>query len=102
MAKSSSKDKVTYYPDSWHNDFSDGELRSILVLMKHLNEETNFDINGHPKTDVIENMLRDIDRGLYDNYLVWDYEMYENMLLQKDATRKMHQLTTNFEKSSNL
>ncbi|MDD5997184.1 MAG: hypothetical protein PUC42_09790 [Bacteroidales bacterium] len=91
LARSTSKDKITYYPEMWQKDFSDGEIRSILVLMKHLNEESNFDVNGNPKTTVIEKMIRDIDRGLYDNYLVWDYEMYENFLMQKGVANLVAQ-----------
>ncbi|MCQ2211831.1 MAG: hypothetical protein MJZ34_16240 [Paludibacteraceae bacterium] len=97
LSKSASKDKVTYYPESWQKNFSDGELRSILVLKKHLNEESNFDVKGNPKEDVMNKMVRDIDRGLYDNYLVWDYEMYENMVLQTNVTKSVQQMTNNHQ-----
>lgn len=97
LAKSVSKDKTTYFPPSWEKKFSDGELRSLLVLIKHLNEESNFDVKGNPKEDVISKMVRDIDRGLYDNYLVWDYEMYENMVMQINVTKSVQQMTNNHQ-----
>ena len=89
LAYSISKEKITHYPNYWWKNFSDGELRNLLVLMKHLNEEWNFDVNGKPKADVIKNMIRDVDRGLYDTYLLWDYEAYNNLVSQNSATAIM-------------
>ena len=35
-------------------------------------------MRGNPRKDKIESMLKEIELGLWDTYLMWNYEAYQN------------------------
>jgi len=78
-------------PYNWENLFSLGELKPVYVFKDQVNVPLHFDENGKPRADKIESLLNDIDMGLFDSYLTWNYEAYVSV---KEQIR-MGQATTN-------
>lgn len=79
-------------PSDWELLFSLGELKPILVFKEQVNIPLNFDNNGLPKAEKIESLIKEIDLGLWDSYLMWNYEAYQNAKNQI----KMGELFSNF------
>lgn len=78
-------------PDKWESFFSLGELKPIMVFKDQVNVPLHFDENGNPITEKMESLLKEIDLGLWDSYLTWNYDAYQNNRNQL----QMCQLITN-------
>ena len=70
------------YPFEWDKKFTPGEIQTILVLIARVNNSDYFKGNGEPDYDKIETLIKEIEIGLWDNYLFWDYDSYQNMRSQ--------------------
>lgn len=75
-------EKLMTSPQNWEYKFSLGELKPILIFKEQVNIPMNFDDNGNPKSESMESLLREIDLGLWDSYLMWNYEAYQNVKIQ--------------------
>jgi len=62
--------------------FSLGEFKAIQVLRDQVRDQMYFDKNGQPLKEKIDSLVRDIDLGLWDSYLMWNYEAYQNTKVQ--------------------
>lgn len=62
--------------------FSLGEFKAIQVLRDQVRDQMYFDKNGQPVKEKIDSLVRDIDLGLWDSYLMWNYEAYQNTKVQ--------------------
>lgn len=62
--------------------FSLGEFKAIQVLREKVNNLAYFDKNGQPIKEKIEVLLKEIDLGLWDSYLLWNYENYQSVMAQ--------------------
>ena len=62
--------------------FSLGEFKAIQVLRDQVRDQMYFDKNGLPIKEKIEYLLKDIDLGLWDMYLMWNFEAYQNVKAQ--------------------
>ncbi len=62
--------------------FSLGEFKAIQVLRDQVRDQMYFDKNGLPIKEKIESLLKDIDLGLWDMYLMWNFEAYQNVKTQ--------------------
>ena len=62
--------------------FSLGEFKAIQVLRDQVKDHMYFDKNGLPIKERIESLLKDIDLGLWDMYLMWNFEAYQNVKTQ--------------------
>lgn len=69
-------------PSNWESQFSLGELKPILIFKDQVNVPLNFDDKGNPKSENIKSLFREIDLGLWDSYLMWNYEAYQNIKIQ--------------------
>ena len=78
LAKSTLKQNLITLPAGWEFDFSPGELKPIIVFSEQVNIPLNFDTNGNPRQEKIQALLKDVDLGLWDSYLLWNYEAYIN------------------------
>jgi len=73
-------------PSDWTDKFSWGELQRVLVFQSKVKYFGYFNDNdGKPNTAKIDQLIREIDAGLWDEYLQWDYSAYQNMLAQKQV-----------------
>lgn len=76
---------IIYYPDRWWEYFSPGETNAIYVIKDKLADKSLFNENtGMPKHEKIEEVIKEIDIGLWDMYLDWSYEAFSNLQTQKD------------------
>lgn len=62
--------------------FSLGEFKAIQVLREQVRDQMYFDKNGQPIKEKIDTLLKDIDMGLWDSYLMWNYEAYLSVKMQ--------------------
>ena len=62
--------------------FSLGEFKAIQVLRDQVRDQMYFDKNGLPIKEKIDSLLKDIDLGLWDMYLMWNFEAYQNVKAQ--------------------
>lgn len=69
-------------PDGWFKSFTPGEFQTILVLRYQLANTEYFSSNGSPDPAKIKALIREIEIGLWDNYLFWDYESFMNIRAQ--------------------
>jgi len=77
------KSKVVTYPERCLNIFSHGEWLTILVLHDKVVCPTYFDQQtGCSDAAKIEQLKQEIDIGLWDGYLQWDYSAYKSMEVQ--------------------
>lgn len=77
----SQEQKVTY-PFEWVKDFTPGEIQTILVLISRVNNPDYFRGDGSPDKNKMEALINEIEIGLWDSYLFWDYEAYQNIRSQ--------------------
>lgn len=57
--------------------FTLGEFKAIQVLREQVRDQMYFDKNGEPIKEKIDTLLKDIDLGLWDSYLMWNFENYQ-------------------------
>lgn len=74
----------------WEKKFTLGELKPILVFSEQVGVPLNFDENGKPNPDKMKTLLKDIDLGLFDSYLMWNYDMYLNVKTQNNLVQKLN------------
>ncbi len=52
------------------------------MLIARVNNSDYFKGDGNPDNDKIDVLIKEIEIGLWDNYLFWDYDSYQNMRSQ--------------------
>lgn len=72
---------IVSQPD-WHKVFSPGELQIIFVLRIQLANTAYFMPDGNADPVKMKTLIREIEIGLWDNYLFWEYESYQNIRAQ--------------------
>lgn len=81
-----SEDRQTVmYPKDWFNDFSLGERYAICVMKERISTEEYLNSNAQIDNKKISDLLRDIDCGLWDNCLYWDYTNYRSVISTMSA-----------------
>lgn len=84
-------------PKNWETMyFTPGEVQAILVFYKRVHDNIYYEDNGNLRSGIIDKLLNEIEIGLWDNYLFWDYAAHQNMLSQNmlaDGMFKMFQTT---------
>ena len=80
LAKShyNSETKQTTYNPDWVKTFGLGEYLSLRYLHEQACFDVLYDQNGNAISEKIDQILHEIDLGLWDNYLFGNYEMYKN------------------------
>lgn len=74
--------KVLTEPAELGTVFTLGEYKAIQVLREQVRDQMYFDKNGEPIKEKIDSLLKDIDLGLWDSYLMWNYENYQGVKAQ--------------------
>ena len=72
-------------PVDWYKQFTPGELQTILVLRTQLANTDYFSENGQADSNKIKDLIREIEIGLWDNYLFYDYESFTNIQAQHNV-----------------
>ena len=80
----SSVKKFVQYPDGWMKNFSFGEMNIVLIIKEKLLDTFLYeDTTGLPKQQCIQDIINEINMGLWDAYLDWAYEAFSNVQTQK-------------------
>lgn len=74
-------------PQNWEAAFTFGEYKIILPFREQVNDIYFFDTNGYPNKEKIKTLLKDIEIGLWDEYLCWSFEAYQNVKSQNYVTQ---------------
>ncbi|MCL2520987.1 MAG: hypothetical protein FWE37_08340 [Spirochaetaceae bacterium] len=77
------KDKLNY-PQDWINNFTHGEHRAINAFIGGLINDRYFDNStGEPIKEHIDKLIVEVENGLWDTTLEWDYDAYCNIRAQE-------------------
>lgn len=74
--------KQVSYPDGWVSKFGLGEYFAIRILHEQACTDILYDQKGYAIPEKMDQMLREIDMGIWDNCLFGSYEMYRNAKAQ--------------------
>ena len=74
--------KKVIYPDGWVSEFGLGEYFAIRILHEQACTDIIYDQKGYAIPEKMDQMLREIDMGIWDNCLFGSYEMYRNAKAQ--------------------
>ncbi len=74
--------KQVSYPDGWVSKFGLGEYFAIRILHEQACTDILYDQRGYTIPEKMDQMLREIDMGIWDNCLFGSYEMYRNAKAQ--------------------
>ena len=82
-------------PDDWFKSFTPGEFQTILVLRQRLSNTYYFSSDGRADPLKIKGLIREIEIGLWDSYLFWEYESYKNVLSQRTLADAIQTVVAN-------
>ena len=72
------------HPDIANNKFTPGELNVLNVFRFRTCLDTYFDEAGNANPQKMEQLKKEIDLGIWDTYLFWDWESYQIMQNQNN------------------
>ncbi len=79
---------VISYPENWTDKFTVGETNIISVLHKQLCSDKYYK-GGTPDNNAIQILISEIEIGIWDNYLFWEYEAYTNIKTQNEMSQRI-------------
>lgn len=77
------------YPNNWFDSFSYGEQCAISVFRKKTAVEYYFNIKNEADKDKMDQLVRDIEVGLWDTSLYWEIENYQNLTTSTSINSQM-------------
>ena len=89
------KEQKIQYPFEWEKNFTPGEIQTILVLISRVNNADYFKGDGTPDKEKMDILIKEIEIGLWDGYLFWDYESYQNMRSQNTLANLFQSMAIN-------
>lgn len=95
MSKCNHQDKVITHPDIGLKLFIPGELNVLQVFSIRTCQEYYFDEVGNPISSKMEELKREIDIGVWDAYLFWDFESYRNIITQNQMAAQFCNVISN-------
>ena len=96
---------VVNYPSPLSDIFTPGEQNILNVFRARSCWTDYFDKNGNAIPEKMEELKKEIDLGLWDTYLFWDWESYQNIQNQNSlavAVRDMMNMNANIQQTLNL
>ena len=78
----SNKNHLVSYPNNWNDNFGVGEFQTIRVFHERVCFDFLFDSNGIPIPEKMDQIIHEIDLGLWDDSLQMNYEVYKNVKAQ--------------------
>jgi len=74
------------------NNLTVGEFNVIAVFRIETYRREFYDISGNANIQSMDELVREIERGLWDRYLGWDYDSYMNNKLQRDSMQSVAEI----------
>lgn len=90
-----SNSNVIINPDDWSKRLTPGELQTILVLRHQLANTDYFLTNGNADLEKIKILIREIEIGLWDNYLFYDYDAFMSIRAQSSLANAVQNIISN-------
>ena len=94
MTKSGDNNKQVWYPENWVANFGVGEYFSLRILHEQLCVGYIYDKDGNAIPEKMDQILHEIDRGIWDNSLQSNYEIYKNAKSQTAMSNVFQALVT--------
>lgn len=80
-------------PKNWETMyFTPGEVQAIMVFYKRVHDQIYYEDNGNLRAGIIDKLLNEIEIGLWDIYLFWDYAAHQNMQSQNMLANMISQM----------
>lgn len=98
------KKGIVNHPLSLSEQFTPGELNILNVFRARSCWTDYFDKNGDAVPKKMEELKKEIDLGLWDTYLFWDWESYQNIQNQNSlaiAFRDMMNMNPQMQNATN-
>lgn len=80
------KNNVISHPKLLTELFSPGEINVLSVFKLRTCWDSYFDGNGMAIPEKMTSLKKEIDLGIWDTYLFWDWESYQNLQYQSQMT----------------
>ena len=85
-------EEMIYYPESWLTSYSWGEKKAIWVFKSQVTSNMYFHKDGTPNKDKLDELKAEVSTGLWDNYLFWAQETYDNLMQGSNLTNRFLQM----------
>lgn len=73
------------YPNEWWLDFSVGEINIVCIFKSKLSDPILYDDETRSiKQEKIQEIIEEINNGLWDTYLYWTYDAFLNVQAQNN------------------
>lgn len=86
------ENKRIHYPQDWMLGFGVGEYQSLRILHEQLCFDFLYDKEGKVIPGKIEQIVHEIDKGLWDSSLQSNYELFKNAKSQIDINNTLQTL----------
>ena len=90
--------KQVRYPDNWIKMFGLGEYMSLRILHEQACCDMLYDNLGHANPERINQLLHEVDMGLWDSCLLGSYEMYKNAKAQIEISNVFQSMALSQQK----
>ena len=88
------KNRKVWYPENWVTTFGVGEYFTLRILHEQLCVDYIYDKDGNAIPEKMEQIIHEIDRGIWDNSLQSNYEIYKNAKSQTEMSNVFQALVT--------
>jgi len=88
------KNKRVSYPNNWILDFGVGEYLSLRVFHEQICIDLLYDNEGKAIPEKMEQIIHEIDMGLWDSSLQSNYEIFKNAKSQIEMNNTFQTLVT--------
>ncbi|WP_337666578.1 hypothetical protein [Prevotellamassilia timonensis] len=85
-------EEMIYFPESWLTSYSWGEKKAIWVFKCQVTSNMYFHNDGTPDKSKLEELKTEVSTGLWDNYLFWAQEAYDNLMQGSNLTNRFLQI----------
>ncbi len=87
MAKSTlnKEEKIITFPEKWYESFSPGEFIVFSVFRNKNLESWYYNEDNTANMERIDELKREVNIGLWDEYFKWDSEAYGNLVAQRNV-----------------
>ena len=86
------EEEKIWYPDNWLTSYSWGEKKALFVFRSQVTSSVYFHNDGTPDQDKLSQLQTEVDTGLWDNYLLWVAETYDNLSSGTNLSNKFLQM----------
>ena len=86
------KEEIILFPDNWLTSYSWGEKKALWVFKTQVTSSVYFHNDGTPDKEKLSQLKKEVDIGLWDNYLLWVAEAYDNLSSGTNLSNKFLQM----------